>query len=79
MTIRVVSSVRNMSFTDCMSVLWLAQSILFGNGLEMHVQKSAEVIVAVWDVTAKDRTEHGVLHLKGSVVINAAEKFVRLF
>jgi len=37
---------------------------LSGNGQQMHIQKSAEVIVAAWDAAVKDRTECEVLHLE---------------
>ena len=39
-------------------------SMLSGNGQQMHMQKSAEVIVAARDATAKDRTECEGLHLE---------------
>jgi len=38
--------------------------MLSGNGLQMHIQKSAEVIVAARDAAVKDRTECEVLHLE---------------
>ena len=49
-------------------------SMLSGNGQQMHIQKSAEVIVVVGDAAAKDRTECEVLHLESSEELNAAEK-----
>ena len=39
-------------------------SMLSGNGQQMHIQKSAEVIVAARDAAVKDRTECEVLHLE---------------
>lgn len=39
-------------------------SMLPGNGWQMHMQKSAEVIVAARDAAVKDRTECEVLHLE---------------
>ena len=39
-------------------------SMLSGNGQQMHMQKSAEVIVAARDAAVKDRTECEVLHLE---------------
>ena len=38
----------------------------FGNLGQMHMQKSAEVIVVAWDAAAKDQTQYGVLHLESS-------------
>ena len=54
-------------------------SMLSGNGRQMHMQKSAEVIVAARDAAAKDRTECEVLHLESLEEYNAAEKSGGLF
>jgi len=60
----------------CICDMW---SMLSGNGWQMHIQKSAEVIVVARDAVAKDRTECEVLHLESLEEYNDAEKSDGLF